>query len=149
MDPDSHHAIVSEDQADLLPNILLPLAGPEELSDEDMEGMPMDLQLLPDTKKRESDNFLRKELLEAVLALCTTRPVRDVMRARKVYPILREAHLNETDPACEETIQKIVELLMGNEEDGSGDKNEMFLNNTAKLFSQEDDEMPDGMEALI
>lgn len=50
----------------ILPYILLPLAGPEELSEEDMEGMPDDLQYLPEDKLREPDPKLRLMLIETL-----------------------------------------------------------------------------------
>ena len=52
---------------DLLPSLLLPLAGPEQFAEEDMERLPEDLQYLPDDKTREQDPDIRKMLLEALL----------------------------------------------------------------------------------
>jgi hypothetical protein len=111
-----HDALIDETKVNLLPCLLLPLAGPEEFSEDDMDGMPDELQLLSDDKEREKDKYLRRQLLDSLLALTATRPVREQMRQRKVYPILREAHLNETDPGCEETIQELVQMLMREEE---------------------------------
>ena len=51
---------------DLLPVLLLPLAGPEEFSPEEMDKMPLDLQYLPDDKQREQDPDIRRMLVEAV-----------------------------------------------------------------------------------
>lgn len=51
---------------DLLPRLLLPLAGPEEFDDEDNEKLPLDLQYLPDNKERESDPNLRLALIQAL-----------------------------------------------------------------------------------
>lgn len=84
---------------DILPFLLLPLAGPEELTEEENEGehryaslksqrtraglsgggteltpllmwssgLPVDLQYLPEDKKREGDPDIRKMLLETLL----------------------------------------------------------------------------------
>lgn len=38
------------EEVDLLPHLLLPLAGPEEFEEEEMDGMPIDLQYLPPEK---------------------------------------------------------------------------------------------------
>lgn len=57
--------MLSED-LDLLPRLLLPLAGPEQFDDEDNEKLPLDLQYLPDDKKRESDPNLRLALIQAL-----------------------------------------------------------------------------------
>ena len=51
---------------DLLPRLLLPLAGPEEFDEDDMERLPLELQYLPDTKEREADPEVRKMLIQAV-----------------------------------------------------------------------------------
>ena len=51
---------------DLLPVLLLPLAGPEEFSPDEMDKMPLDLQYLPDDKQREQDPDMRRMLVEAI-----------------------------------------------------------------------------------
>lgn len=51
---------------DLLPRLLLPLAGPEQFNDEDNEKLPIDLQYLSDNKERESDPNLRLALIQAL-----------------------------------------------------------------------------------
>ncbi len=51
---------------DILPRLLLPLAGPEEFDDDDMGKLPDDLQYLEPDKKREADADLRKMLVEAI-----------------------------------------------------------------------------------
>lgn len=60
-----HEWLLSED-LDLLPRLLLPLAGPEPFDDEDNEKLPIDLQYLSDDKERESDATLRLALIEAL-----------------------------------------------------------------------------------
>lgn len=44
---------------DLLSHLLLPLAGPEELDDEDNAKLSFNLQYLPETKTREPDPDIR------------------------------------------------------------------------------------------
>ena len=56
---------------DILPSLLLPLAGPEEFSEEETEKLPVDLQYLPDDKTREEDPDIRKMLLEALTKVRT------------------------------------------------------------------------------
>lgn len=51
----------------MLPALLLPLAGPEQFEEEEMEHLPLDLQYLPEDKMREPDPDIRKMLLEALL----------------------------------------------------------------------------------
>lgn len=57
------------DEVDLLPALLLPLAGPEQFEGEEdkMEQLPEDLQYLPDTKQREPDPDIRKMLIETLM----------------------------------------------------------------------------------
>lgn len=63
---DAHQWLLSED-VDLLPALLLPLAGPEQFDEDDMQKLPEDLQYLPDDKKREEDPDIRRILLEALM----------------------------------------------------------------------------------
>ncbi|PCH39617.1 hypothetical protein WOLCODRAFT_168043 [Wolfiporia cocos MD-104 SS10] len=58
---------------DILPYLLLPLAGPEEFDLEDQELLPAVLQFLPPAKTREPDPVLRLTHVETLLLLCTTR----------------------------------------------------------------------------
>jgi hypothetical protein len=55
---------------DILPHLLLPLAGPEEFTDDEMEKLPPELQYLPECKVREADPDIRRMLLEALLQVC-------------------------------------------------------------------------------
>lgn len=64
--PESHEWLLS-DTVDILPHLLLPLAGPEEFPEDDMEKLPPDLQYLDDTKQREPDPDIRMLLLDALL----------------------------------------------------------------------------------
>lgn len=64
--PESHEWLLSE-AVDILPHFLLPLAGPEEFPEDEMEKLPPDIQYLDDTKQREADPDIRKMLLDALL----------------------------------------------------------------------------------
>ncbi|KAJ2103285.1 Protein hgh1 [Coemansia sp. S100] len=112
---ESHREILDPKETNMLPYILLPLCGPEEFDMEDMEDMPEEIQLLGDDKKRESDPQLRATLLEAINLLCTTHYGRETLRAKKAYPVLREAHKVETDETCSDLNHRAVQLLMGDE----------------------------------
>ncbi|KAJ2572898.1 Protein hgh1 [Coemansia sp. RSA 1836] len=112
---ESHREILDPNETNMLPYILLPLCGPEEFDMDDMEAMPEEVQLLGDDKKRESDPKLRTTLLEAINLLCSTHYGRETLRAKKVYPILREMHKVETDETCSDLNHRAVQLLMGDE----------------------------------
>ena len=61
-----HHDWLLSESVDLLPKLLLPLAGPEEFDDEEMDKLPIELQYLGEEKTRESDADVRKMLIEAL-----------------------------------------------------------------------------------
>ncbi|KAJ5514893.1 hypothetical protein N7463_004445 [Penicillium fimorum] len=117
---DSHPMLFDEDGANLLPYLLLPLAGPEELSDEDTADMLPDLQLLPPDKQRDSDPTIITTHLETLLLLTTTREGREKMRAVKVYPLIRETHMHVEDENVTEACDRLVQVLMRDEE-GEGE----------------------------
>ncbi len=50
--------------------------------------------------------------------LATTREGREIMRTRKVYPIIREAHLVELDEGVQAAMERLVDSFMRDEEDG-------------------------------
>lgn len=60
------HSVLLGPEVDLLPRLLLPLAGPEEFDEDDMERLPPDLQYLPPTQTREPDPESRKMLVQAL-----------------------------------------------------------------------------------
>ncbi|KAJ5219770.1 DNA-binding protein HGH1 [Penicillium chermesinum] len=120
-DVTSHPMLFAEDEANLLPYLLLPLAGPEEYREEETLSMLPDLQLLPPDKERDSDPTILTTHLETLLLLSTTREGREQMRAVQVYPIIRECHLHVVDETVQEACDRLVQVLMRDEE-GEGDK---------------------------
>lgn len=115
----SHPMLFDEDEANLLPYILLPITGPEEFPEEESAAMLPDLQLLPPEKKRDSDTSIIVTHLETLLLLTTTREGRDLMRAVKVYPVIRECHLHVDDDDVREACDRLVQVLL-REEGGEG-----------------------------
>ncbi|KAF3690254.1 Protein HGH1 -like protein [Channa argus] len=110
-----HHEWLLSDAVDILPFLLLPLAGPEELSEEENEGLPVDLQYLPEDKKREEDPDIRKMLLETLLLLTATKAGRQTLKEKNAYPILREFHRWEKDVHVTAACEKLVQVLIGDE----------------------------------
>ncbi|KAL8276156.1 hypothetical protein RQP46_011450 [Phenoliferia psychrophenolica] len=100
---------------DLLPQMLLPLCGPEEFDLDDMEKLPEILQLLPPDKVREPDPAIRLILVETLVLLATTRACRESMRTRGVYYVIKAAHLAETVSKVTEPMVRLVDLLMREE----------------------------------
>nr|AAI54199.1 Brain protein 16 [Danio rerio] len=110
-----HHEWLLSDAVDILPFLLLPLAGPEELSEEENEGLPVDLQYLPEDKRREEDPDIRKMLLETLMLLTATKVGRQILKSKNVYPIMREFHEWEKDPHVISACEKLVQALIGDE----------------------------------
>lgn len=134
-----HTVLLSEDDANILPYILLPIAGPEEFADEESMDMLADLQLLPPDKKRDSDNSIIVTHLETLLLLTTSRRGRDIMRAVKVYPIIRECHLHVDDEDVREACDRLVQVLM-REEHGEESTNSLQENGSDSIGQQQEDE---------
>ena len=103
----------------LLPYVLLPLAGSGEFSEEESANMLPDLQLLPPEKERDNDNEILVTHLETLLLLSTTREGREKLRNVQVYPIVREAHLHVEDEAVREACDRLVQVIMRDEEEES------------------------------
>jgi len=112
--------------------------GSEEYSEEDTEGMLEDLQLLPPDKRREGDKEIVKTHLETLLLLTTTREGRDRLREIKVYPIVRECHLHVEDDEVRESCDRLVQVIMRDEE-GEG-KDEAEMARIKELAAEEDEE---------
>lgn len=132
--------------ANLLPYLLLPLMGPEEYADEDTEGMLDELQLLEPDKEREKDVEIMKTHLESLLLLSTTREGRDVLRKVKVYPIVRETHLQVEDEGVREACDRVVQIIMRKEEGEEEDEvPSADVGKAGKLLEMKDDEDEDEM----
>lgn len=116
-DVPSHPAFLAEDDVNILPYILLPIIGNEEYDLEESMAMLPDLQLLPPDKQRDSDPNIIQTHVETLTLLSSTRDGRDYLREVKVYPIIRETHLRVNNADVKEACERLVNLLMGDEED--------------------------------
>ncbi|KAM6171251.1 protein HGH1 homolog [Erethizon dorsatum] len=110
-----HHKWLLGPEVDILPFLLLPLAGPEDFSEEEMERLPVDLQYLPPDKQREPDADIRKMLIEAIMLLTATAPGRQQVRDQGAYLILRELHTWEPEPDVQMACEKLIQVLIGEE----------------------------------
>lgn len=118
----SHEWLLREDNGiDILPRLLLPLAGPTppDMDPEEVDKLPIDLQYLDDDKKVEEDPDLRKMLLEAINQLCATKAGREVVRLKNAYHILKELHKTENDVNVKLACENVVDILIKKE--GSGE----------------------------
>jgi hypothetical protein len=115
---DEHDWLLGSD-VDILPRLLLPLAGPspEHLSDDEVENLPVELQYLDEDKKIEEDPDIRKMLLEALTQLCSKRPGREILRKKNAYIVLRELHKQEKDREVLLACENIIDILIKTEEE--------------------------------
>ncbi|XP_046735446.1 protein HGH1 homolog [Diprion similis] len=112
-----YHTWLLGPKVDILPRLLLPLAGPEEFDDDDNDKLPIELQYLPENKTRDPDPDIRTMLLEALAQLCATREGREILRDKNVYVILREFHKWEKDRAVLLACENVVDILLKKEEE--------------------------------
>lgn len=115
-DVDSHDLLVNDENINLLPYILLPLAGPEELPEDDMFNLPDELQLLPPDKQRDPVDSILCTHLESLLLLCTSKEMREHLREKSVYPLVRELHKVADVEEVTELCDRVVQLLMRDEQ---------------------------------
>ena len=117
----SLHEWLFSTEVDVLPYILLPLAGAEEFDDETNEKLPLELQYLEPNKKREPDADIRTMLLESLAQLCATRNGRSYLRDKGTYFILRELHKFEVsaegDMKSLKACENVVDILIRTEDE--------------------------------
>ncbi|ODV80491.1 DUF383-domain-containing protein [Suhomyces tanzawaensis NRRL Y-17324] len=114
-DTNSHMKLLEDEKINLLPYILLPIAGPEEIDEDDMFNLPDELQLLPSDKKRDPLDAIICIHLESLLLLCTTRPGREYLREKAVYAIIKELHKATDNEEVAELIDRLVQMLQRDE----------------------------------
>lgn len=116
----------------LLSYLLLPLIGPDPpFTDEETEQLLPELQYLGSEQVQESNVDILKGLLEALYLLVTRGDVegekvgkgREGKKAAKeagTYFVIRELHLGVEDEGVREGCERLVDVLMGEEEKVGG-----------------------------
>lgn len=113
----SAHPSLLSPPLSILPYILLPLAaGADTYSESETEALPDDLQYLDESVKREADTRILKTHLETLLLLTSTREGRDVLREQGTYYVVRECHMAVEDEEVRDTCDRLVQVLMRDEE---------------------------------
>eukprot|EP01031_Cornospumella_fuschlensis_P027318 gene27318-32999_t len=121
-DSSFHHWVVCE--LDVLSAICLPLVVPTPFSDKDKEGMDPVLWLAAENsdRKAEPDLEVMKLLLECLVLLCQKRYMRNELRKRKVYPIMRNLDLAVEDEGVSAVLYDVVNFLIGDEDPNEADE---------------------------
>lgn len=114
-DTNAHMRLLTDSKINILPFLLLPLAGPEEIDEEEVFDLPDELQLLPPDKTREPLTSIQCTHLESLLLLCTTKPAREYFREKRVYSIIRELDKASQDENVRDLCNRIVQLLQRDE----------------------------------
>ncbi|KAK9318201.1 hypothetical protein V1522DRAFT_397288 [Lipomyces starkeyi] len=137
-----HITLLDKDGVNVLPYLLLPLAGPEELSEEETFELPDELQLLPPDKKREPDHEILRVHVESLVLLGSTHYGRDFMRNNGVYPFIRELHLAVENDDVREICERLVQLIMADE------PGEVAANQRLQITHTDEGEEVTALEAL-
>jgi len=84
---DDNHWLLGP-SVDILPALLLPLAGGPEIANldmDDMESLPDELQFLEENKEREQDPDIRKMIVDAIHLLCNKKDDRRFIKGTYVF----------------------------------------------------------------
>jgi len=69
--------------------------------------------MLFEARERELDEDCRRFVVESLLLLsASSRASREILRRKKVYPIIREAERTESNDQIREVMHQLVERLM-------------------------------------
>ncbi|KAL9187152.1 hypothetical protein ACHAXT_010872 [Thalassiosira profunda] len=106
--------------------LLMPLAGPEELTVDEKVGLDPDYWLSGPAQAREPDALVRLYVVEALLLLLASgRRARETLRERRTYVIVKLADMVEEDEQVSERMLECVQYLRRDEEgteEGSSDR---------------------------
>lgn len=120
-DTQLHEKLVHDSKINLLPYILLPIAGPEEIDEDDMFALPEELQLLPSDKQRDPLTQIICTHLESLLLLCTTKPMRLHLKEVAVYALVKALYnaveVEEVADLCDRLVQMLKRDEAGEGED--------------------------------
>ncbi|MCJ1470603.1 hypothetical protein MMC07_009249, partial [Pseudocyphellaria aurata] len=138
----------------ILPFLLLPLCAPHSPSsftDEEVDRMLPELQYLGAEQKRESNNGVLAGLLEVLYLLVAKgdAEAKETVRAGGTYYVVRELHLAVEDEGVREGCDRLVQVLMQDDEgttvanNGGTRTEENFKNMNAEQKPHDDDDDDD------
>jgi Domain of unknown function (DUF383)/Domain of unknown function (DUF384) len=133
---------------DIITNLLFPLAGPDNYTIGEKDGMNPRLFSHGARKERESDPKTRRAIIESLYLISTSGfTARDAMRKRRVYPVVRHFHeyLDELETeVCEDESSRANESGENSfDSPNSQSDNDFTIDAINKLMSQllRDDEV--------
>lgn len=143
---EAHQMLLEDESVNLLPYLLLPIASSKdaEIDEEELFNLPDELQLLPPEKTRDPIPEIITVHLESLLLLSTTKPIREYLREKSVYPLIRELHKNIDIDDIAELCERLVNMLM-RDEDPNADKVEEI----PEKIEEDDDYESEGDDEIM
>jgi hypothetical protein len=121
---DSEEHVWFVQEVKILPTLLLPLVAPTPFTEQEKKGMdPLVWMQAEDPHRRPESNLdVVKMLLECIVLLCQRRVIRQELRAKKVYPVVRNLDLFLEDEGVNDVVVQIVDFVIRDEEEGAEDQ---------------------------
>ncbi|KAL8912294.1 MAG: hypothetical protein Q9171_002666 [Xanthocarpia ochracea] len=111
----------------IIPSLLLPLIGSDPaFSESETDMLPPELQLLGPEHKQEGDLQVLNNLVESLFLICARGEEKARTRVRDMgaYAVVREVHVGVEDEGIRENVERVVQLLMGDEAELGGREGE-------------------------
>ncbi|KAL8996057.1 MAG: hypothetical protein Q9169_004333 [Polycauliona sp. 2 TL-2023] len=108
----------------IVPPLLLPLIGTDPaFSDSESDSLPPELQLLGPEHRQENNLQVLNNIVEALFLICARggEEARKAVRGMGAYAVVREVHVGVEDEGIREGVERVVQLLMGDEVGEWGD----------------------------
>ncbi|KAL8835425.1 MAG: hypothetical protein Q9176_006926 [Flavoplaca citrina] len=102
----------------IIPPLLLPLIGSDPaFSDSETDLLPPELQLLGPEHKQETDLQVLNNIVESLFLICARGgdAAKKAVKDMGAYPVVREVHVGVEDEGIRESVERVVQLLMGDE----------------------------------
>ncbi|CAO1598640.1 MAG: hypothetical protein LQ349_001025 [Xanthoria aureola] len=102
----------------LISPLLLPLIGSDPaFSESETDLLPPELQLLGPEHMPETDLQVLNNIVESLFLICARggEGARKSVRDMGTYPVVREVHVGIEDEGIRESVERVVQLLMGDE----------------------------------
>jgi len=111
----NHHTYLIND-LDVITILLDRIRGPEQLKEDELEGMPESLKYVSEDRTRDPDFECLALAVDCLLLLTSTLKGREILRANRCYELIREYDNVEKNELIKERIYSIVTLLKGLDE---------------------------------
>jgi len=140
--------------------VLLPLLTNVGVVDpEDVEDLPKIVQSTLEKRKCKEDgeydieleksSEIRRAVVNSFIMLCSVRSAREILREKKVYSVIKEYHHEETNEETSELVFKLVDLLLGDEEDTGPEIREVPEDEECEESSSDDEDDEDDEEEEV